>query len=342
MAQIRRARIALALLASLLVCQADGAAVSEKRADLVRRAQNAKDGVVQFKTPDFDHFAGGSSRDYHLVFFLNAVYLQSNLNMNLAGLRNEFALMSKAFKQGPEADNVFFIELNYENSKELYKRLNVKSLPFIFHWGPESSAKEGRSIKLSKSSQCGPKIQTYPWPAEDLIACVSRQTGFSAAAVDRPTVVQNPLFPLALLSFIVVGGAVAWKLYNSPLVRITGLWTLGALGVYWFATSGGMYNIIRGIPFSIVRDGRKVYWMEGRQGQLGAEGFIMGSSYIFFSSTLASLTYVVPKIRNARARASISMLLVLAAALSAYRILETYHTKSGMRMRSFFHWWPLR
>lgn len=67
----------------------------------------------------------------------------------------------------------------------------------------------------------------------------------------------------------------------------------------------------------------------------------MGSSYIFFSSTLASLTYVVPKIRNAQARATISLVLVLAAAFSAFRILETYHAKSGMRMRSFFHWWPL-
>jgi hypothetical protein len=111
-------------------------------------------------------------------------------------------------------------------------------------------------------SQCGPRISTYPWPAEDLVTCVSRQTGFSAGAIERPTVVQNPLFPLGLLAFIVVGGTVAWKLYNSPIVRITGLWTLGALGVYWFATSGGMYNIIRGIPFSTVRDGKKVYWMD--------------------------------------------------------------------------------
>lgn len=111
-------------------------------------------------------------------------------------------------------------------------------------------------------AQCGPKIATYPWPAEELVSCVSRQTGLTAAAVERPTVVQNPLFPVMLLGSIVVGGAVAWKLYNSPVVRITGLWTLGALAVYWFATSGGMYNIIRGIPFSIVQNGKKVYWME--------------------------------------------------------------------------------
>jgi oligosaccharyltransferase complex subunit gamma len=82
--------------------------------------------------------------------------------------------------------------------------------------------------------------------------------------------------------------------------------------------------------------------MQGRQGQLGAEGFIMGSSYILFSSFLASLTYVVPKINNVNARAAASLALVLVAALSAYHILEAYHAKSGMRMRSFFHWWPLR
>jgi hypothetical protein len=59
----------------------------------------------------------------------------------------------QAFKQGPNADDVFFAELSYEGSKELYKRLNVKSLPFIFSWGPESVAKEGRSIKINKASQ---------------------------------------------------------------------------------------------------------------------------------------------------------------------------------------------
>ena len=82
--------------------------------------------------------------------------------------------------------------------------------------------------------------------------------------------------------------------------------------------------------------------LQGRQGQLGAEGFIMGSSYIFFSSTLASLTYVVPKINNTTARAAVSFLLVMLAAFSAYHILEVYHTKSGMRMRPFLSWWPLR
>lgn len=62
----------------------------------------------------------------------------------------------------------------------------------------------------------------------------------------------------------------------------------------------------------------------------------MGSSYIFFSSTLASLTYVVPRIRSASVRAAASLVLVCTAAFTAYRILEAYHSKSGMRMRNFF------
>lgn len=62
----------------------------------------------------------------------------------------------------------------------------------------------------------------------------------------------------------------------------------------------------------------------------------MGSSYIFFSSTLASLTYVVPKIKSNAARGVVSLVLVLLAAFSAMRIISTYQSKSGLGMRTFF------
>lgn len=62
----------------------------------------------------------------------------------------------------------------------------------------------------------------------------------------------------------------------------------------------------------------------------------MGSSYIFFSSTLASLTYVVPRIKNNTARGVVSLLLVLVAAFSAMKIVSVYQGKSGLGMRTFF------
>jgi oligosaccharyltransferase complex subunit gamma len=78
------------------------------------------------------------------------------------------------------------------------------------------------------------------------------------------------------------------------------------------------------------------FLLQGRSGQLGAEGFVMGSSYLFFSTTLASLTYVVPRIRGSAARGVASLVLVLLAAFTAMRILSTYANKSGIHMRTFF------
>jgi hypothetical protein len=48
---------------------------------------------------------------------------------------------------------VFFVELVYERSKDVFQRLGVQQLPFVFHWGPDAVVREGRSIKIPKSSE---------------------------------------------------------------------------------------------------------------------------------------------------------------------------------------------
>jgi hypothetical protein len=53
--------------------------------------------------------------------------------------------------------------------------------------------------------QCGPSIKAYPWPAEELLRCATGNTGLAGGEVDRPSALKHPLFPLALLAFIVVG-----------------------------------------------------------------------------------------------------------------------------------------
>jgi hypothetical protein len=60
---------------------------------------------------------------------------------------------------------------------------------------------------LSLLLQCGPSIKAYPWPAEELLRCTTGNTGLAGGEVDRPSVLKHPLFPLALLVFIVVGEA---------------------------------------------------------------------------------------------------------------------------------------
>lgn len=66
-----------------------------QRAELIKRAKDTKDAIIQFKSSDFDRFAAAAGRDYHLVFFLNAAYLAGNSQMDLPGLRKQYSLMAK-------------------------------------------------------------------------------------------------------------------------------------------------------------------------------------------------------------------------------------------------------
>jgi hypothetical protein len=96
--------------------------------------------------------------------------------------------------------------------------------------------------------QCGAGVSAYPWPAESIAEFVKGRTSMTHAAIDRPSFVKSPLFPLFALATLAAGGVVAWKLYNSWIVRLTWLWTLGALAVY-----GAAARSPRGLGCSVRR-----------------------------------------------------------------------------------------
>eukprot|EP00775_Hariotina_reticulata_P013474 gene13474-13600_t len=305
-------------------------------AKLMKLRDASKNKLILFTSHEFNEFAATPARDYHLMIFLSTNLMNSNEQLAMPKAKKEVVLAAQAFNRGPNANQVFFVELLYEKSKDVYQRLGITRFPHLYYWGPKITVTPGRAIKLPKGNDCHESIKSYPWPAEDIVQCAAQMSGLEGGEVDRPSILKSPFFPLGLLVFFLVGGYAAWVVYNSPIVRITGLWMLGALAVYCFATGGGMYNIIRGMPlYYRNQQGKLIWWMEGRGGQLGAEGFIMSISYIIFSSAVASLTYVVPKIKNAAARGVVSLVLVLVAAFLAMRILEVWHVKSGLRMRSF-------
>lgn len=59
---------------------------------------------------------------------------------------------------------------------------------------------------------------------------------------------QHPLFPVLALSFLACAAYVGWRLYNSPFMWQSWIYAAGVLIVFWFSVSGGMFNIIRGMP----------------------------------------------------------------------------------------------
>ena len=74
------------------------------------------------------------------------------------------------------------------------------------------------------------------------------RTGFKASGIERPSFLRSPLFPLALLGFLSAAAFVFYQLYYAEFMKNTLIWTAAIIFVYWFSVSGGMHNIIRGVP----------------------------------------------------------------------------------------------
>ena len=77
---------------------------------------------------------------------------------------------------------------------------------------------------------------------------IADRTGFKASGIERPSFAKSPLFPIALLGFLSMAAFVGYHLYYAEFIKNTLIWTAAIIFVYWFSVSGGMHNIIRGVP----------------------------------------------------------------------------------------------
>ena len=113
--------------------------------------------------------------------------------------------------------------------------------------------------------QCGPGIEAYPWPAEQLASCFAGKTLLTPGKVARPTTLNHPLFPVAAAAVTLICAWVAWKLYYLPFMQHPAIWAILGLMLFLFSTGGGMYNIIRQVPlFSYDDKGKVIWWMQVR------------------------------------------------------------------------------
>lgn len=97
-----------------------------------------------------------------------------------------------------------------------------------------------------------------------------------------------------------------------------------------------MYIIIRGMPF-VQYDPRtrsSNLFLSG-QGQLGAEGYIMGTQYLLFGLAVAAGTHLLPRVRDSAARRRLGYVLVAAGALFLRSVMATHRWKTGMST----HWY---
>jgi oligosaccharyltransferase complex subunit gamma len=186
---------------------------------------------------------------------------------------------------------VFFVDLEFKESKSIFHRLGVQSLPWIVHVNPNVAVGADGVIKFKQDDTVSaalyldrlvaPPLQYHAkrvsshavqvcskalkfgdscwqmrhddyghhhWKAEDMAAFLRDKTGINIEKVDRPSFSRSGLFPVVFLAAVLALGAIAYNLYYAEFMKNLVLWTMGVLFVYWFSVSGGMHNIIRGVP----------------------------------------------------------------------------------------------
>ena len=164
------------------------------------------------------------------------------------------------------------------------------------------------------------------------------QTGVVVGSIDRPSIFRSRVFPVIALAVVAGWAWIAYQLYYAEFMKNTAIWTCGTVAVFWFAVSGGMHNIIRGVPmwYFDPAAGRVQLFLAQGQGQLGAEGFIMGSCVTLFALSLATLSYVAPRIVNPGHQRIVSYVALGAGILSFSWVVRGYRWKTGYRWRTWF------
>ncbi len=74
----------------------------------------------------------------------------------------------------------------------------------------------------------------------------------------------------------------------------------------------------------------------GRGGQLGVEGFTMGSTYIAVSAAFTTLTFVVPRLKDVGMRNALGAGCILLAVGVFFKIFSLYSWKAGYGLHTYF------
>mmetsp|Transcript_4966 Transcript_4966/g.8649 ORF Transcript_4966/g.8649 Transcript_4966/m.8649 type:complete len:340 (+) Transcript_4966:53-1072(+) len=307
-------------------------------AQLRKLRDSTKDGILVLDDEQLKTFGAGKARSYSLIIFLSAAQVMDNTQLALPVLRQEFSLAAKALQAGPNPDSAFFVESVFEQCPRFFRALEVQQVPFIFHL---PGTKRLSLVKMEVDKVDKMTFETvqakYPWQAETMTGFFS-QLGLEFAEVFRFALVKSPWFPAVVGAALLGLSALAYLLLRLGVLHHPLIYAVGSLGIFWFSVSGGMYNIIRGMPM-FIRDkkGKMQFFLGSRGNQLGAEGFIMGSGYILFSANIALLTYAVPRVGNKFMRNLLSYVLVAGAGYMAVLLFGAFSAKTGTRINTYLN-----
>lgn len=305
--------------------------------DLMNRQAQSKDGVIRLDDEALKRFAipMPEARPYSLMIFFDAAQLRDNADLKLEHLRAEYGLVASAYvKSNPESARVFFTDIEFTKSQASFQAFGVSTLPNIKHLQPgNGSLVEAENMEQSELFR----------NADGMVNFVESRTRQKVGPIERPPAFSKKQLIVLVGGLLVASPFVIKRIMaKDTIMHDPKFWAFNAVLVYFFSVSGGMHNIIRGMPF-FTQDrnnpGKLQFFYQGSGMQLGAEGFVVGSLYTLVGLMLAFVTHLLHEIRSKTAQRVFMVVIMAISFIAVRKVITLDNWKTGYFIHGF---WPNR
>ncbi|KAJ3219429.1 hypothetical protein HDU67_001260 [Dinochytrium kinnereticum] len=236
---------------------------------------------------------------------------------------SEFGLVTQGWAKTREAGRSYFGTLDFKDGQEVFRLLQIQSVPYVLHYPPS----EGPHYKVIAKDFELYDLNRRGLKAEDLAQWIENVSRVQIK-VSRPVDYSVYLvYAAGTISTLII-----LSLISSSLIEILQhkrLWISISLGCILLFCSGFMWNQIRGAPYTGVRDGKQQLIAGGFQSQYVIESQIAGVLYALCALFIVVLVSMVPQISDSGFRKVSVYFGVIGFLLTYSVILRMFKIKNG-------------
>ncbi|TXG47093.1 hypothetical protein EZV62_026387 [Acer yangbiense] len=323
---------------------------SDLVSDLLNLQSQSKSGIIRLNDQLVSRFLTSTKtpRPYSILLFFDAQQLHDKTELNLKEIRAEFSLVASSFiannaaadgdgdsdSDGDSSDSrgkLFFCDIEFKESQSTFAQFGVNALPHIRLIGPDAVSLKDDSIRIEQSERM----------AESMAEFIESRTKLTVGPIHRPPFLSKKQLGLIAVITLIWLPFVAKKIFaGDTLLHDRKIWLLGAVFIYFFSVSGAMHNIIRKMPMFLAdrNDPDKlIFFYQGSEMQLGAEGFAVGFLYTIVGLLLAFLTHLLVRVKNVMTQRVIMIIAMLISLWAVNKVVYLDNWKTGYGIHGF---WP--
>ncbi|XP_047330474.1 probable dolichyl-diphosphooligosaccharide--protein glycosyltransferase subunit 3B [Impatiens glandulifera] len=308
--------------------------------DLISLQSQSESGVIRLNDRLLSRFITSSKppRAFSLLIFFDANQLRDKSELNLKVLRNEFALLASSFitnnKENPSSrSTIFFCDIEFKESQSSFQQFGVNSLPHIRLVPTTAARLKDDSIQMGGVDPSS--------VAESMAQFVESRTNAIVGPIHRPPVLSKKQIAFCIVALLLcIPFAIKKVIAGETLLHDRKIWLVGAIFVYFVSVSGGMYNIIRKMPMFMAdrNDPSKlIFFYQGSDMQLGAEGFTVGFLYTIVGLLLAVVIHLLVKVKNVNLQRGVMFFAIIVSFLAVKKVIELDGWKTGYAIHMY---WP--